>query len=412
MEPLRLLLVSTPVAPLGSGLGGGVELTVTTLAQTLVARGHQVTIAAPAGSRLPTQASKAQHIKLVSCAGTYQPTAQSRERSAPIVMGSMLANAWEYARQVQADYDVLANFAYDWLPFYLTPFLTTPVAHFVSMGSLSDSLDEAITQVAARFPGTLGAYTQSQADTFSKTPSSSKADSSKVEAIGNRTEGQASPTKPHTERLSPIKWEILGSAIDIHQYDYRSKQEAGHDLAWVGRIAPEKGLEDAVEAALKSRLALNIFGNIEDPRYWDQIQLQIRQHPAHQSLIRYRGFLPTEPLQQALGQCKALLVTPKWIEAFGIVTIEALACGVPVIAYQRGGPAEIIRSGETGYLVEPDNTEALVTAIAKIDNISRYNCRQQVESTYSLEAWATRVERWLHNIANTDPIDSSNHKLQ
>ena len=88
-------------------------------------------------------------------------------------------------------------------------------------------------------------------------------------------------------------------------------------------------------------------------------------------------------------------MTPKWVEAFGNVAIEAMACGVPVIAYRRGGPAEIIVDGETGFLVEPDDIDGLVAAVGRIDEIDRVECRQRVEEEYSIPALAGRVEKWL-----------------
>jgi UDP-glucose:tetrahydrobiopterin glucosyltransferase len=91
-------------------------------------------------------------------------------------------------------------------------------------------------------------------------------------------------------------------------------------------------------------------------------------------------------------------MTPKWIEAFGNVAIEALACGVPVIAYRRGGPAEIVMDGKTGWLVQPDSVERLVEAIARLDQIDRAACRQQVEADYSMAAMGERIERWLMDI--------------
>ncbi|NJM96656.1 MAG: glycosyltransferase family 4 protein [Phormidesmis sp. RL_2_1] len=390
MEPLRLLLVSTPVGPLGSGLGGGVELTVINLTQRLVELGHSVVIAAPQGSVVPqggtSSANRAlAQVKIVQIPGACQLVAQIQGRAAAIVVGSALANAWDYARQVQAQYDLLVNFAYDWLPFYLTPFLTTPVAHFVSMGSLSNAMDQAIADLALRFPGTLGAYTRSQANTFTA--------------------------------IDPMQWEILGSAIDISQYQYRDT--AGHTLAWVGRISPEKGLEDAIAAAMMAGQPLRIFGQQSDLSYWQLIKQKIKRAPNPQS-IKYCGFLETHELQQQLGRCRALLVTPHWSEAFGIVAIEALACGVPVIAYRRGGLAEIVRHGETGWLVKPGpwvdadvggegNVTGLVSAIAQIDQIDRLACRQQAETTYSLAAWGNRFEEWFYRIASSKINSNQNH---
>lgn len=353
---LKLLLLSTPVGPLGSGCGGGVELTLVNLTQALYRRGHQVQVVAPAGSVLKTA-------EIVHIEGQSPPTAHTHGRQTPTVMppDSVLAHMWHYAQSHQHDFDLIVNFAYDWLPFYLTPFFETPVAHFVSMGSLSVAMDEAIHQVAAAFPKCVGVYTQAQASTF----------------------------------VDSQPYHILGSAIDLDSYQFCLKP--GQSLAWLGRISPEKGLEDAIAAVQAANTPLKILGKLEDTDYWQQIQTDYPNAP-----VDYLGFLPTDDLQAVLGQCRALLMTPRWIEAFGNVAIEALACGVPVIAYKRGGPAEIIRHGQTGWLVEPDNVAGLVDAIAHIDQLDRHACRAQAEQEYSLSALGDRFEQWFYDILATD----------
>ncbi|WP_017300525.1 glycosyltransferase family 4 protein [Nodosilinea nodulosa] len=350
----RLLFLSTPVGPLGSGLGGGVELTLLNLSQGLRARGHQVTVVAPEGSSLADA-------PVVGIGGQLQPTAHTQGRATPIIFpaDSVLENMWRYARQHQSQVDLIVNFAYDWLPFYLTEFFSSPVAHFVSMGSLSDGMDGAIRQVAQGFPGRLGAYTRTQAETFGV-----------AEAF-----------------------EILGSAIDLEQYEFCPFP--GPALAWLGRISPEKGLEDALEAAAIAQVSLKILGKLEDANYWQSL---CQRFP--EVADSYLGFLPTHGLQQVLRQCRALLMTPRWIEAFGNVAIEALACGVPVIAYARGGPAEIVQPGKTGWLVPPDDVQGLVDAIADIDRLDRQACRHQAETDYSLKALAMRFEQWFETVIN------------
>ncbi|NEP18343.1 MAG: glycosyltransferase family 4 protein [Leptolyngbya sp. SIO4C1] len=349
---LRLLFISTPVGPLGSGLGGGVELTIVNLVKALRQRGHEIAIAAPAGSQI-------EPAKLIPIAGQLQPTAQTQQREAAIELpiDAVLANLCRYAQQVQSDYDLIVNFAYDWLPFFLTPFFSTPVAHFVSMGSLSTAIDRVLLQTAQQYPGSLGAYTQAQVETF------------------------------------PIKagWEILSSAVDLSQYQYCDVPE--NSLAWMGRLSPEKGLEDAVAAAQRAQMPLKILGKLEDPTYWAQIQADYPHAP-----VEYLGFLSTSELQSVLRQCRALLMTPRWTEAFGNVAIEALACGVPVIAYRRGGPAEIVQAGKTGWLVEPDSVTGLVSAIEALDQIDRRACRAQAEQSYSLPALGKRFESWFQRI--------------
>lgn len=347
----RLLFLSTPVGALGSGLGGGVELTLYNMAQALRQRGHTLQIFAPVGSELP--------LPIVQIPGTLQLTAQTQGRDAPILMpaNAVLANLWAEAYRQQQHYDVLINFAYDWLPFYLTPFFNRPIAHLVSMGSLTDAMDKVIAQTIDRFPGTIGVHSRAQADTFS---------------FGKQCR-------------------ILSNGLDLSLYQFQPESE--HYLGWVGRIAPEKGIEDAISAAQQANLPLKIWGAMPDQDYWQHI---CQTHA--DAAFSYEGFLETGKLQAALGRCRALLMTPKWVEAFGNVAIEALACGVPVIAYRRGGPAEIVQHGQTGWLVEPDDVAGLVTAIAQLDKIDRHTCRQQAEAEFSLAAMGDRVEAWLSGL--------------
>jgi UDP-glucose:tetrahydrobiopterin glucosyltransferase len=75
-----------------------------------------------------------------------------------------------------------------------------------------------------------------------------------------------------------------------------------------------------------------------------------------------------------------------------------MACGVPVIAYRRGGPTEIVQEGRTGYLVEPDDISAIVSAISRIDKIDRWLCREQAQLFYSLDSFGERLESWFNKI--------------
>jgi UDP-glucose:tetrahydrobiopterin glucosyltransferase len=358
--PLKLLFVSTPVGPLGSGQGGGVELTILNMAQSLLALGHHVEVMAPAGSTLPLP------IPIRQVAGTVQIPAQSQSRQVPITLppDAVLAQMWRSVRQIQSQYDLVINFAYDWLPFYLTPWFDTPVAHLVSMGSLSDAMDLVVGEVADQYPYRVAVYTRTQAATF-----------------------------PFAAACYP-----LGSGLDLSLYEFCPKATASPQmsLCWLGRIAPEKALEDAVAAAQETGMPLKILGQIQDPDYWQKIQRDFPQAP-----ITYLGFQSTTAMQTILRECAALVVTPRWVEAFGNVLIEALACGVPVIAYARGGPTEIIRNGVTGWLVEPDSVSGLVAAIHKLDQIDRKTCRLQAEQEYSLTAYGAALQTWLQKILSS-----------
>nr|AAK70860.1 UDP-glucose:tetrahydrobiopterin glucosyltransferase [Synechococcus elongatus PCC 7942 = FACHB-805] len=349
MTAHRFLFVSTPVGPLGSGRGGGVELTLPNLAKALTQRGHQVSVLAPAGSVLPD-------LPLETVPGTWQSTAQSHGRATPaeIPAESVLARLWDRAHQQQADFDLILNFAYDWLPLYLTPFFKTPVAHLISMGSLSEVMDQAIATSLDRYPGSIAVHSLAQAATF-----------------------------PFGDRCL-----CIGNALDLAAYGFNPEPEPV--LGWVGRIAPEKGLEDAIQAAQQAGLPLRVWGALTEPDYWQRLQQQFGDRA-----VSYQGFVSTDELQRGLGRCQGLLMTPKWVEAFGNVAIEALACGLPVIAYARGGPLEIIEQGKSGWLVEPDQQAALVNAIGQLSSLDRAYCRAQAEARFSLAAMGQRLEAWL-----------------
>jgi UDP-glucose:tetrahydrobiopterin glucosyltransferase len=350
--PLKLLFLSTAVAPLGSGLGGGVELTLRNIAKSLSQRGYTIDIVAPKGSAVTG-------ISVKEIDGDLHTNPPIHERHNPVIMppNSVLGNMWEYAWNHQGDYDIIVNFAYDWLPFYLTPLFQKPIAHLLSMASVSETMDRVIEKVAIAFPGTIGVHSFAQAETYN-----------------------------FSERCR-----CLSNSLDLSLYEFNN--EPIKKLAWVGRISPEKGLEDAVAAAYKSGMRLKVYGMIQHESYWQKVQSEFPWY-----VMEYQGSWQTETLQKELGQCQALLVTPHSDDSLGNVAIEAMACGVPIVAYRRGDMTEIVRDHETGYLVEPDDVFGLVNAIRRLDKIDRHACRRQAEKEFSLDALGDRFQQWFQDI--------------
>ncbi|HYN31309.1 MAG TPA: glycosyltransferase [Ilumatobacteraceae bacterium] len=362
MQRFRVVIVSTPVGPVGSGVGGGVELTLHSLVRGLSDLGHSVEIVAPAGSV---------HLgaRVHQIEGALQPSSQLADRAAPVELptGSVLTAMWERVADLQDDIDIVVNLGYDWLPLYLTSFLAVPVVHIISMGSLNDAMDAAIHHLAQRFPDRLGAHSQAQALTFDR-----------------MVDGA----------IETVSFRIVGGGVMTDRYDVCLTPDTNPAyLGAVGRVSPEKGLEDVAELSARSRWPVKVWGMMQDPGYWQQI---CDEHP--DARLEYCGFLATDDLQAAIGRCTAVVMTPKWDEAFGNVAIEAMATGVPVIAYDRGGPAEIIIDGETGFIVPVDDVDALVAAVERIATIDRMTCRQRVEEHFSTDALAQRVDAWLHEV--------------
>ena len=153
----------------------------------------------------------------------------------------------------------------------------------------------------------------------------------------------------------------------------------GEYLAFLGRVSPEKGIDHAIEIAIRSGMKLKIAAKIDraDREYYDAKIKPLLTHP----LIEFIGEIGGSEKQEFLGNAAALLFPIKWPEPFGLVMIEAMACGTPVIAYPFGSVPEIIPDGVSGFLVQ--NIEEAVRAVKRIDEIDRAECRSQFELNFT-----------------------------
>ena len=352
-RPMDLVLVSTPIGYLGSGRGGGVELTLASLVRGLLERGHRLTLVAGQGSVPPAVDPD---LRLESVVGVDQPSWQHLERQAAVVIppDGLLPRLWQRALGLGHEADAVLNFGYDWLPLWLTPQVPQALFHLVSMGSVSTVMDEQIAALACWDQRRLAFHTQAQASDFSL------------------------PAPPR----------VVGNGFDLSAYQFQSGADG--PLGWAGRVAPEKGLEDAAAVAAALGEPLWVWGMREDEAYAKRVEAGVPPGTMH-----WRGFLPTDALQKELGCCRALINTPKWNEAYGNVVVEALACGVPVVAYNRGGPGELVQHGLTGLLVPPDDVDALRQATVRVASLERLACRRWVETHASQDVFAERVEAWI-----------------
>ena len=165
---------------------------------------------------------------------------------------------------------------------------------------------------------------------------------------------------------------------------YGFRPEPGRYLAFVGRISPEKRVDRAIEIAQRTGIPLRIAAKIDptDVEYFREVIRPLLDHP----LVEFIGEVDDPQKDELLGGALALLFPIDWPEPFGLIVIEAFACGTPVIAWQHGSAAELIEPGVTGYLC-PD-VGAAVRALRGIARISRAACRRAFDERFAADRMA------------------------
>jgi glycosyltransferase involved in cell wall biosynthesis len=161
----------------------------------------------------------------------------------------------------------------------------------------------------------------------------------------------------------------------------------GKYLAFLGRISPEKGVERAIEVARRTGIPLKIAAKIyeEDRNYFDRVIQPLLS--ANASIVEFMGEVGGAAKDEFLGRALALLFPIDWPEPFGLVMIEAMACGTPVIAWRKGSVPEIMQDGKTGFVV--DSLEDAVRCIPRLTSIRREDCRRVFQKRFRAERMAT-----------------------
>ena len=178
--------------------------------------------------------------------------------------------------------------------------------------------------------------------------------------------------------LSWVNW--LGTVYHGLPRDlYRFHPERGSYLACLGRISPEKRVDRAIEIAKQVGIPLRIAAKVDkaDQEYFDTVIEPL----LHDPLVEFIGEIADDEKNAFLGNAQALLFPIDWPEPFGIVMIEAMACGTPVIAYSHGSVPEVMEQGRTGYIV--DELDDAVEAVRRLPRLSRARCREVFEERFT-----------------------------
>ncbi len=180
--------------------------------------------------------------------------------------------------------------------------------------------------------------------------------------------------------------------IDLNQFAYQ--QEKGDYLVFFGRIHPDKGVHDAINVARNAGKQLIIAGIVQDENYFRQ---QI-EPCIDGKMVKYIGSVGPDKRQAILGGALAMLHLIHFEEPFGLSVIESMACGTPVIAYNRGSMPEIIQNEQNGFIVNDE--QAAVQAVEKIDTINRSECRNGIEKRFTSRHMAQKYVEVYKKIIN------------
>jgi glycosyltransferase involved in cell wall biosynthesis len=326
-----------------------------------VRRGHQVTLFARDDSSVPGV-----HIEPIAVPASVHPadfSAPLRENAADpgfFAQANVFLELFLRLRRRSSEFDLIHAHAFDW-PAYACSALVQaiPVLHTIHLPSLSVEINSALRVLHQHgHPLTLITVSHTCARTYAD--------------------------------YTPID-HIIYNGLDLNAIPFTSTVSADAPLLFAGRISPEKGVEAAIEIAQMAGRRLLIAGGIYDRNYYEQRILPHLQKSGEQ--VQYIGLLERPTLWAMMGRSLGLLFPIQWDEPFGLTAVEAMATGTPVIAFRRGAAEEVIRDGETGFLVNPGDGIQAAMFVDKLKDLSRSRCCAHVEAHFSLEKMIDAYEQ-------------------
>jgi glycosyltransferase involved in cell wall biosynthesis len=196
-------------------------------------------------------------------------------------------------------------------------------------------------------------------------------------------------TFPERGALEPVL-----NGIDVESFPFND--QATDELLFLGRFSPEKGPDRAIAAARAAGRRIVLAGKVDvvDRDFFDRAVAPLLDGRQ----VRFVGEVDGPGKRELLSRAAALLFPIQWEEPFGLVVVEALACGTPVVAFDRGGVREIIEHGETGFVV--DDVAAMAEAIRHVDALSRRRCRRAADERFDVARMVDEYEaRYAEAIA-------------
>ena len=339
--PLRIAMLAPPWIPIPAPAYGGIEEVVRLLLRGLEDRGHRVTLFAAPGSDAPDEVV---HVLEAS----HPDDIQKAQFEADHVARTFAA--LDEAAAAGDPFDVVHDHV-GHTALAMADRVAVPLVH---------TLHGPFTEDACRFYAQHG----------------------RKACIVGISRAQLEDAPPEMGEGS-----VVHNPIDCAEWPYSA--EKGDALLWIGRMSPDKGPHRAIAAARAAGAPLVLAGPVQ-PGQEAYFAEAVEPHLGRDG-IEYVGEADAERKRELYLRSRALLMPIRWPEPFGLVMVEALACGTPVIAFPEGSAPEIVRDGETGFVV--DDEDAMAAAIGRLGELDPAACRHACEERFGVAAVVRGYER-------------------
>jgi UDP-glucose:tetrahydrobiopterin glucosyltransferase len=378
---MRIALIAPLVTPIAPPFPGGAQALLRDLAITLAQRGHEVTLFAARGSQVEHVIMRDLNIEpapaqLVRLSGhQVSPLDASFYRQAEGFLRIFLTLRYE-----RHCYDIVHAHAFDWPAYAFGALAELPVLHTLHLPAISPPIGMLLRTISSVVP---------------PSPSGRESLMARAQPVDKSTLRPLSTWLVTVSRACAATWApytpvdaVIYNGIRVEDIPFQPTP--GDFLLFAGRISPEKGVDRAIAIAQRARLPLHIAGDIYDHAYYRECVQPLLARAGDS--VRYLGHLDHTELYRLMGSARALLCPVLWEEPFGLVAVEAMAAGTPVIAFARGAMPEVIQQEVTGFLVAPDDINAAAAAVAHVGMLDRSACRHHVTEFFSLERMVTEYE--------------------
>ncbi len=344
---MKIGIIAPPWVPVPPPAYGGTELAIDTTARGLLAAGHEVTLFTTGDSSCPVP----------------------MEYELPVSEGMLIGTTTIEVRHVLAAYEALRGVDVIHDHTFLGPLFSSELTDIpvvtTNHGPFADDTMDLWSEVAGR--------------------------GVPIISISRHQASTADPSIPIAQ--------VIHHGIDPTHFPVGDGD--GGYLACLGRMASAKGIHTAIEVAREAGLPLKIGAKMREAVERQYFEAEVR--PLLGGDIEYLGELHTAEKMELLKGATALLNPIQWAEPFGLVMIEAMACGTPVVSTPCGSVPEIVTDGLTGFIC--DNNDSMVVAVQAAATLDRSACRREVETTFSVQRMvADHVELYRRIAADAAPV--------